>query len=316
MHNPAIFLGPVSRDFESLRVQVRDLGSDLIPLRSGGFCCEIRALISDGLEFTHGHFVSDHRYRGASHPDKIVLGMHFGPRGRAHYGPRIALQGDLSVLRPGQEQDGRVGGDFEYGALCIAPAELEGVVADLLANTDATLRDGCHFSAAPAIRAAACDELARLCRIAFSHENSMTDGRFNFMKSSLLYPYLLVAAHAMEPETRRSMLRSSEVVRRAESWVDAVDPETVHVVELCRALRMPLRSVQRAFRETLGIGPAQYLGYYRLHNVRRVLLQCDPTQTRITDVALDHGFWDVSRFAGRYRSVYGELPSATLKGRL
>jgi len=209
-----------------------------------------------------------------------------------------------------------MGGDFEYGALCIARGELEAIGADLLANTDTLIRDGCHFSARPAVRAAACDELARLSRIAFAHESSMTDGRLNLLKRNLVYPFLMVAAHAIERPARWSGLRSSEVVRRAEAWLDGMDPESLHVVDLCRALGMPLRSVQRAFQAALGMGPARYLAFYRLHKVRQVLLRCDPTQTRITDVALDHGFWEVGRFAGMYRSVYGELPSTTLKDRL
>lgn len=63
------------------------------------------------------------------------------------------------------------------------------------------------------------------------------------------------------------------------------------------------------------MGPARYLTYYRLHKVRQLLKSCDPTTTKVTDVALDHGLWELGRFAGLYRRTYGERPSDTLRRR-
>lgn len=44
----------------------------------------------------------------------------------------------------------------------------------------------------------------------------------------------------------------------------------------------------------------------------RKLLRCDATETTVTEVATEHGFWELGRFSCDYRALFGETPSATL----
>ena len=50
-----------------------------------------------------------------------------------------------------------------------------------------------------------------------------------------------------------------------------------------------------------------------MNAVRRALASSDPRQTRVADIAMHYGFWELGRFAGAYRAMFGELPSATLR---
>ena len=56
----------------------------------------------------------------------------------------------------------------------------------------------------------------------------------------------------------------------------------------------------------------QFVQKHRLANARLQLL--DPSQSQhlnVTEIALNNGFSQLGRFSALYKSVYGELPSAT-----
>jgi AraC-like DNA-binding protein len=50
----------------------------------------------------------------------------------------------------------------------------------------------------------------------------------------------------------------------------------------------------------------------RMRQARKNLRESDRTKTTVTEIAARWGFWNFGRFAGEYRGIFGELPSATL----
>ncbi|MEX3007402.1 helix-turn-helix domain-containing protein [Hoeflea sp. TYP-13] len=78
-----------------------------------------------------------------------------------------------------------------------------------------------------------------------------------------------------------------------------------------KSVRASRRSVENAFSENAQVGPLGYLRIFRLHQVRRQLVNPDCFHLSIGDIAAEHGFWDWSRFSNHYRRHFGELPSET-----
>jgi AraC family ethanolamine operon transcriptional activator len=57
----------------------------------------------------------------------------------------------------------------------------------------------------------------------------------------------------------------------------------------------------------------QYLRAIRLNSARRELRDGNPAIMQVQDIAARWGFWHLSHFASDYRTMFGELPSDTLR---
>jgi transcriptional regulator GlxA family with amidase domain len=107
--------------------------------------------------------------------------------------------------------------------------------------------------------------------------------------------------------------RHGAIVARFEEFLEANPDTPLYLTEICAAIAVSERTLRVACEEHLGVGPIRYLSLRRLHLVRRALLRADHAKATVTQVATDHGFWELGRFAGAYKALFGESPSETLR---
>ena len=88
--------------------------------------------------------------------------------------------------------------------------------------------------------------------------------------------------------------------------------EPVTIAALSRTAGVSERTLRAAFHDVLGVSPKQYVIRERLRAAHDALCQANPETTTVTDIATAHGFYELGRFAGRYRALFGEIPSQTL----
>jgi AraC-like DNA-binding protein len=50
-----------------------------------------------------------------------------------------------------------------------------------------------------------------------------------------------------------------------------------------------------------------------MHMARRALAHSDFGKRTVTAIAVEHGFGELGRFSVRYRKLFGEMPSETLR---
>ena len=86
------------------------------------------------------------------------------------------------------------------------------------------------------------------------------------------------------------------------------------VAELCQRLRTSRRTLQDSFRQVADTTPVHYLRSVRLNAVRRRLMSTRAADLGVAQAAADRGFGHLSHFAERYKALFGELPSQTLRG--
>jgi AraC-like DNA-binding protein len=83
--------------------------------------------------------------------------------------------------------------------------------------------------------------------------------------------------------------------------------------EVSRIIGVSSRTLRTVCQEQFGMSPLQYILQCRMRAVRCALQKADPELARVSDIAKEHGFFEVGRFAVKYRQTFGETPSATLK---
>jgi AraC family ethanolamine operon transcriptional activator len=103
-----------------------------------------------------------------------------------------------------------------------------------------------------------------------------------------------------------------ELVARAAAWLRNNVSEPVKVSDLSRRAGVSERTLRAAFHDVLGLSPKQYAIAERLRAAREALRAADPQTTTVTEIATAYGFFELGRFAGRYRVAFGEVPSRTL----
>jgi AraC family ethanolamine operon transcriptional activator len=107
--------------------------------------------------------------------------------------------------------------------------------------------------------------------------------------------------------------QQSRILKIAEDRALALAGERPNVSDLCRTAAVSERTLEVAFKQTVGLTPVAYLTRLRLHRVRDALQSEDRTGRTVSSIALDWGFWHFGEFSRAYRECFGELPSQTLR---
>jgi AraC-like DNA-binding protein len=103
------------------------------------------------------------------------------------------------------------------------------------------------------------------------------------------------------------------VMRRFRRVVAANDERALYMADISAAIGVSGRTLRSCCREYLGMGPKQYLTLRRLHLVRRALIRAAPDTLTVTAAATHYGFWELGQFSAKYKLLFGEMPSQTLR---
>ena len=120
---------------------------------------------------------------------------------------------------------------------------------------------------------------------------------------------------AADARQRVGSASASFIVAQCHRMVAASGDSPPSVEELCLRLRTSRRSLQNSFRQVADATPVHYLRCVRLNAVRRRLMSTPAVNLNVAQAAADRGFNHLSHFAERYKALFGELPSQTMRGR-
>jgi AraC-like DNA-binding protein len=134
------------------------------------------------------------------------------------------------------------------------------------------------------------------------------------LETLLVDSLLLAQRHNYTAELHRpARATSSRVVHRAMELLEQRPEYPWTVGELAQDVHVSVRALQAAFARSVGESPMRYLRNLRLSQVHAELLDANPLDTTVTEVAGRWGFAHHGHFAAQYRARYIEPPGHTLR---
>lgn len=137
--------------------------------------------------------------------------------------------------------------------------------------------------------------------------------------SGAMESFLLSGLHLLHPSSQGAdRLGEPGDVSRLQRAVDHIHAhvhEAMSLTTIAAAACMSPRALEAAFRRRFDASPLAYARVVRLKQVHQALqlAAAEGRPISVTDVALQHGFVHMGRFAAYYKQHFGCLPSVTLR---
>lgn len=221
---------------------------------------------------------------------------------------------NVALFNAGNAYRSRLSGPTSWGSLSLSSDDIAEIRASYLGET-AELAGGCTIITPPPgalARLRALHTAAANLAEAFP-EPTISPSSESVIEQALIQAMLecIGVAHANTDST--AVQHHRLVARRFHELVASHPLGPLHMLEISLAIGVSGRTLRLACQEQFGVSPTQYLLLRRMRMARRALRQADPDLTRVTDVATDLGFWELGRFSVKYREIFGESPSTTLR---
>lgn len=301
-------------DFEALRDAAQDAPSEIVQLEPGPIAGNLMHLAVGTVGISTGKFSRAIRGRGILSQRRWALGF--------FHNPGVVFQhfelrrGDSYLVAPGQEHFAVCSSANGYTQVFIEPPELFAYLESQQpgAAETAVLQRQSAFALAldPDTAAAKVKQMSMLVDVLATHGPRLSAGTADFYRRNILD--LKTASLRKAVNYRGAPVRSAaDLVRKVDRFLADAGPRPVHVGELCAVFDVPRRTLHRAFDDVLGMPPIAFLRRKRLSDVHAaLLLTTGGPDVLIKDIAIEHGFVELGRFAAEYRRMFSELPSQTL----
>jgi AraC-like DNA-binding protein len=283
--------------------EVQHWDLDFRLLDSGGFTGRVKQLVSRDMLITYARFQSCLDQSGSTPPGYrtfVIPGRNCnGFWWRGHN----VTRNDLLVFPASSELQCASHEDFEVCTISLQTVYLEQLVDSLGLN-------GCLDRTREVIRldGSTADALRHLAGAIVRS----TGDAVNPMAAHALAERLIISAALAPAENIASLRKRDLAVNRVVEYLCSTQDPTSELARLCRIAGVSERTLQYAFKERYGIPPNVFVKKWNLNSARRLLLQADPTETTVSDIASRLGFLHQGQFAADYRMLFAELPSKTL----
>ncbi|MEW6143561.1 MAG: helix-turn-helix domain-containing protein [Thermodesulfobacteriota bacterium] len=314
---PGFLVRIETEELEELAQYIKHADIELMQLGRSEFPSSLTQVFLENINLQVGHFGAGHLANATT--DKVRSGMVF------------KITGDFPTICNGYDIDGKsfmfyrknsdymatTNGSCKWTYITFKPNHFEESILDPL-NVKLDTRK----SVSAYLR---CQEYASL-DLFYDIVNEITElvnsnpaifqnpDVIKGMEWSLINSQILILSNTLNTASkrRRGKKTHEHIIKLSIDFLKANSYKPIHLLDLCSALSISMRTLYYAFQEFFGISPIRYLRLVRYARARRDLLIADPEDTTVTDIAAKWHFWHFGRFSVEYKSLYGESPSETL----
>ena len=310
------------RDFDAFSSAVRDVDAVMMLQNPVRRLWTIDQVNIEGIDVQLGQLGSGNLIEGQSWQNGTLIYLPLSPR-VAYRANGIALdKNELMVLEPGCEFCLSTKSSHDWCSIFIPKENLAPDGAPptpTYAHTSSEVAR-CRVARANGQVASRLYSIVREVLIASAHS-----ARFEYspaakaaaVELTSLASLALGQTQTADPKRLgRPVMPRSKIVQSCRELFEARTDQPTSVGELAAKAGASERTLRQAFYDYFGIGPVRYLQLRQLNQVHWALRIADPEATQVSDMLAQHGIWEFGRFASRYRRLFGELPSQTLRAPL
>lgn len=294
---------------EDLADAVRGAGLAAVQISRGALRGGLACAQHDGIIYNTGLIEGAVALKGALSEQDLTIGLGLCmPPGSRQWLNEVST-GEFAVFLPGERHDAVYAPGSLYVTASLSTDRLE-----LIAEEMGLVLEPRHFSRSGVSNRPICAGQLHHLQRCFRGVHSADDGGSPVSPAvGRLFVETMIEhmSRLPHPQFVRSEPRGlARTAARARDFIHASLDQPLSVGMIAAAAGTSHRTLHRAFRFVFGETPYTYVQGARLHRIRDELRTAGMASS-VTAAANRWGVSELGRFAGQYRELFGELPSAT-----
>ena len=230
------------------------------------------------------------------------------------YGESVLQFGDFVFHSCGERTHQRINGKSQWGLISLSLEQLAASTKALTATKIVSPREGRVLRPSRSEANHFLRLHSKVCRLVETTQELIANLEVARALEQELLQALISCLTARDTESNSTRNRHhAEIMARFEDALASHREPHLNLPALCSAIDVPERTLRMCSAELLGLSPTRYHLLRRLNGARSELLNADPETTNVKEIAHNHQFVELGRFAVAYRTVFGEMPSFTLR---
>jgi AraC-like DNA-binding protein len=222
--------------------------------------------------------------------------------------------GDIVFHSRGERAHQRTDGESQWGLISLPPEQLATCGKALTGSKIAAPPLGRVLRPSRPAAARLLQFYSRACRLAETKRRLIANPEVaRALEQELLHALVNCLTADDTGNKLKARQHYAEIMARFEDALTANIGRQLNMSALCSAIGVPERTLRECCAEVLGMSPTRYILLRRLNMARSALRRADPADASVAEIARTYQFQEPGRFAVTYRTVFGEVPSTTLR---